>query len=207
VLLQGLACTRRHQRTDRVGWLPQRVESRCVPPTSTPTTTLFSDHYTSSLQDGSIQAVNIELIFPFIQLTVICLPRTSIHEDQAAYMSSSGLPDADASRPRSGILTPTSEGSSHRHRHAADIPSPQPTKDTGSRNGAMDQLLKAPIAVKVRKLVSTWMGYIAWLTLGTATSPRSPCQATHPPSDHASPERPVRTRSHRSRQPLRRTST
>jgi hypothetical protein len=66
-------------------------------------------------------------------------------------MSSSGLPDADASRPRSGILTPTSDGSSH-CRHAAREASSEPGRGTGSNSGAMDQLLKSPIAVKVRFL-------------------------------------------------------
>lgn len=65
-------------------------------------------------------------------------------------MSSSGLPDADASRPRSGILTPTSDGSLHRHHATREvIPGPTPRSGDGEGVGAMGQLLKSPIAVKV----------------------------------------------------------
>lgn len=57
-----------------------------------------------------------------------------------------GDPDRDASRPLSGILTPTSDGSLNRH--DAD-PSPALRQKRREDIAAMDQLLKASVAVKV----------------------------------------------------------
>lgn len=63
-------------------------------------------------------------------------------------MSSSTLLDVyeDASRARSGILTPTSEGSLN-HPHRASSPGRDVHKSRAK--GTMEQLLKPSIAVKV----------------------------------------------------------
>lgn len=58
-----------------------------------------------------------------------------------------GDPDRDASRPRSGILTPTSDGSLNRQ--DADL-SPALRQKRKEDVEAMDQLLKASVAVKVQ---------------------------------------------------------
>ncbi len=72
------------------------------------------------------------------------------NEPLPAPMSSSALAegdlDGDASRPRSGILTPSSEGSLNR-RHG--VASPSWLSNRRADAAAMDQLLKPSIAVKV----------------------------------------------------------
>lgn len=61
-------------------------------------------------------------------------------------MSSSAVLDADASRPRSGILTPSSDGSLNRR----DVSSPDGRTKKRADAAAMDHLLKPSISVKVR---------------------------------------------------------
>lgn len=57
-------------------------------------------------------------------------------------------PDLDASRPRSGILTPSSDTSLNRRQ---TISSPAAFLKSSQDEAAMDQLLKPSIAVKVSR--------------------------------------------------------
>ena len=82
-----------------------------------------------------------------------------------------GDPEADASRQRSGILTPTSDGSLNRQ----DVdPSPALRQKRREDVAAMDQLLKASVAVKVR-LQLPKICHRTKLTFVKASSTRPPC--------------------------------
>lgn len=64
-------------------------------------------------------------------------------------MSSSALLGADASRPQSGILTPTSDGSLNRSHGDSPSAASESRKRKRTDSVAMDHLLQPAIALKV----------------------------------------------------------